>query len=1656
MATENNIYAFCADYSNLSACLFAIQSAQENDVFSGDQLLVSMLNQLEKDTLRKLYLRTIRLLGVLYQVEGVPQTYIGGDFRSTDFKANDFNVGYLQAGGTPTDLSAYLAGDFEDEDFTHLDFWVGFQDLEEAGYASVFKTITNIFSELCSRSSEISNGEKWTLDAALLPFLDAADEIKAYLKDKGLNLCTEEENIHNNDSGVFLQASGSDGSKGVAAGLHLRWALTGELGENHLPKGDYYNSRTPQGLFNRANDYVRIFRTEYVTPVIVNLDFEAKRPVINFASKSWSYLLTNTAGQKKISNRLRITFEDAQAYNQLASALDPQLYFYDFLNRYPGIIKIEILEKSVFRFGFDFTANIASDSLKVEGNCYAGDDVDNAQTVRKTIISTGVNELLADNIRTIRIKKTRPGILKSISFETYSDFIELRTESDWTEIGSGFGLSLNDAEVYSRLERPEYPINNLWPQYNQGTRVRVSNYQEKWSITSPAEPSLKDALLTYLTLSETDSRALDTIKKAGATPLDEGFEISYVDVLNLQASDYHIARMFGLGCIDAAQSANSSLKYIYQLRYLNRRGIADSSFLEHRYTTLPVSKSDDRLPEKPAIAPVAYGLPNPEISGNGVFDASGYTPLDRVRAINIQRDLYGDENLSPDFFLSLSAVENENIFEHPKAVGYGIEYRAAGAANYQKPEIIQDKSLGKLFYAYDDDYPVQGVVETALVPDDERSLYVHFERHSGVHAYAIYGVNWFSRASVLSDEVLTDATIFPKINTLVPPDNLAVQYIQKEQNPVVTTSREQGWLTERESVFPGQDTALTRVTFNYTDIIDVSYFNSADEALDIVKASEFGAFFNDELPLQISGQIKYIKPFLNTGTHLVLQLGSYVQINGELASPQLSQQDFFRFNDAILSTPQGQFRVVQVRNEQPLPQLIIEKNKIYETISDPELSDNYGVGTKYASPETGARFTMTENLSKAANWSPLSAKVNAYSFADVNNPVIETLTDSEGNISRFWIGGINEPAIITPLFGPGSAENIEGLYKISFNSSFVLPPHPQSTPPYDENNPGGNPPGTQHAPFVEWYKGTVRVLTPGASERKTLEVLRIDDSNGLSLYVLDPDYQQEPIVISADQNDPISVNFHPGYRVYYFSEPIGIFNRSHILPVGGENQRKTLMALQAVDANAGGSGFSSTVSLPAVLMAREVIEPIIPDAPVISSQRMRADATGKASLTFDTKVLTLKDGKARNPFGFSFYRISAQQVISALYEAATAGVIYQHLAGLSEDNFADQRFYELVNLVFDDEQPGQFNVFAALPEPYGFPVPDKAGLVNSGDALSVKKQKYFSAIVANLLPLNQQVPIFSFIKTGYQTENIAPVIRNLDGNLLPVTSPDFNPFPMVRKFTKTDQPGYTFIRFTDYFLYESSRDSYFYTATETTNELINGDLSPFSGPVSIINSVPPGMPLLAGLRINPSVKGGQITVDFILNPIAAVDEVSKIRIYRSLSLSELERPVNSAPFFEVSVSSSLMGFEITDDFQDFFAIPYGETLYYRFYAVRTIINELNDTEDILSPGSAITSVKLIDTRNPEAPELFFNQQDNLLYWSPSVTDGNYSLYQQTNRGNWQRIFSASAMGTQPIEYPLPENMSFTDEDGNRVYYRFKVRVENSSGLSNLQEKELTI
>ena len=115
---------------------------------------------------------------------------------------------------------------------------------------------------------------------------------------------------------------------------------------------------------------------------------------------------------------------------------------------------------------------------------------------------------------------------------------------------------------------------------------------------------------------------------------------------------------------------------------------------------------------------------------------------------------------------------------------------------------------------------------------------------------------------------------------------------------------------------------------------------------------------------------------------------------------------------------------------------------------------------------------------------------------------------------------------------------------------------------------------------------------------------------------------------------------------------------------------------------------------------------------------------------------------------------------------------------------------------------------------------------------------------------------------------------------------------------------------------------------------------------------------------------------------------------------------------------------------------------------------------------------IVDNVNPEPPHLSYvsdppttsiptTLHNVALSWEPTCYNGTYYLYVMTSSGNWQKIYEVKSnealISVDLADTDLQEGSIIKqDEDENTIYKRFKVQVENSSGLLNLEEEELTI
>jgi hypothetical protein len=1635
MPEVTNPYAFSADYSAMATCLSAIRQQQNAGAFAGDAVLLNLINVFDKDLILKLYNRALRVIGIIDGTTPGDLSYQGGDFDPLDFSGIDFGVGRLQPG----------TGDF----------------------STRFQLILQWFTYFNGHLQLITTEDKAGIDAALIPVLDAFDELQEYLDRVGLNPCAGTgtgDAYQNNSSSLFLQTSGADGRNGIAAGIHLRWSLAGELGENHFPRGNYSNSAGTG--YNKPDDYVTIDRTVYNAPKQILLDLENARPVISFFLRQWTYVVNHSVNDTLVSDRVRITFADGPQYEEIAIALNPLISTFEFLKRYEGLLRVEVVHKNVFSVGYDFrNSGTAEAVLKIQGHCFTDTtNTENSPILIRSTVTAPPGQLATDtiygeNIYALEIWKTGSGYLQSLSFETYADFLNSKTSADWSPVGGNFALELTDQVVFDRLETAVYPIDNLWPQYTGGSKVRIANYHDKWLTSRTDDPSIKAAVTRYLELSETDPRAVDTLRQEDSDPESPGLEISYLDILHILSLDYHIARMLGLGFIDTPSGGDNQTRYVYRVNYTARTGPGATTTSMLQCISLPTSKADHRKPDQPAMRELNYAFPQSE-QQNPMVDGQGYAKYDDARVINIGRQPYPEEIEGYDFFTDMGLAVNSNPFTNPRPALYGIEYRPDSHPAYVKPEITNQKATGQAYNAYNANYP-NGVLETVPVPDNQLSLYIHFEKQEGIHHYAIYGIDLLARGSDTSAEAATDATAFPNRNRLAPPSDFNVQYIQQEDTLIFTTALEQRWLDWRSDRFPGGDINFTRITFNWLDFTNISYLQDTSDLAAAMQSrpDKIGAFFRTILPMEVIGTIYNIIPVSGSESQLKLFTRSYEMIDGKIVQPNIAAGDINRFMGSLLSTKEGQFSIVAMIIGSQGPVITIEMSGNLETVEDAAEPSFYAAKKMYQGPAINSRFSIIENMTTTGNWSPVSETISLVDPGSPALPVVETSTDNEGNVTTYMVGGINAGAIITPVAAEAGAPALPGYYLISFSNGTVLNPHPQVNLPYNPDHPDANNPATLQTPHVEWNKGLVRVpLAGNPNEKKMLQVFNISQFNPLVIYAYDPAYQDYPVKVSASANDLVSgVNFHPGYKAYLFPEPSPVYsyNRNSLMPGPGEDSRKITFGLQTINSRSG-HNFQSSVSVPNILLTQKLVAPEQLNAPLIQSYKVRPDLTGKAALTFDNKIEPDNDGLLRKPFGFMFYRTNEEEVLYALYQPETLKQVMAAIDSLTTDNYHNRRFSELVNVVLDNDD--HFHVYDAEPAPYGFPDPDKTGLIADDDNSGERYAKYLDAVRATLLPLTENPVINGYIKDGYQTENKLPVTRTIDGKLLDPADPAFDAFPMARKYAG-DGNNY-FIRFTDYTLTESSRKLHFYTTAEVTNQLIPGRLSYKAGPVTVLHTMPAAPPVVRSMAISATLafSGSPVQVLFRLSPFSPADEITGIRIFRTLDKGKTVSTAFMDTYIDLPVTAdTAVAPEVADTFAGVAKVPLGETVYYRLAAIRTIINEKEQAENIFSLASPVITVNLIDITNPVAPDITYSAGANDLTWPAATNKGTYYLYRQNSRGNWEKIFTSKPdPGTNTVVYPLSAPLPPTDEDGNHIYYRFKVKVENASGLLNLTDKELTI
>lgn len=716
---------------------------------------------------------------------------------------------------------------------------------------------------------------------------------------------------------------------------------------------------------------------------------------------------------------------------------------------------------------------------------------------------------------------------------------------------------------------------------------------------------------------------------------------------------------------------------------------------------------------------------------------------------------------------------------------------------------------------------------------------------------------------------------------------------------------------------------------------------------------------------------------------------------------------------------------------------------------------------------------------------------------------VEYRTESDGTQTRFVVGGITAPVTFEPLL----AANGTGSGYIQVFMDHTLAPHPDPRVSWSKGTIRLKTLSGEMQSYPVSYIGN---LTSTVTSNLALVIqdpgfIPEDPATPGSgdLYTLDLDATTE------------KGNYHPSYRLYLpysngvhpvTGEPVVTtgkhFNEASTLPLTNDpavSNKKTFMSARSVDVIENAYSF---LSAPSTLLAQKITVPVAPGLPQGPLYSTRPDFYGKSTYTFDTAVDT---SGGRSPYALVFMKSTNDKLLDVLYTKTTQGLIKLAWSELSpEIPFDPQLWKILINGIPKPGSPGEFAGYTSTAGTFQWPMPDNesfyipfetrvplSSLSNPRLFYPFVETEHFSltsthdvygrdlsglellkrAVNDCFIPLNEQPPLFMHLKEGRQTSSAPAVIRDTNGTLLNPQTNDI--YPMIRKYT---EGSVTYVRFTDYALDGASNCLYFYRAMEMDEKFKFSAAGDALGPVIMVNSYYPERPQIRKVLTRMENPSEEISagIVFELNPYAESEIISKLDVYRAIGDADALSTRTMT-----KVKTIAWGDTLVDDFANDPFPLFGEDLTYRLVAVR----EVKDVRDVLGAAEAelvdipshpsdVVKAKLIDVINPPAPDLEFmisgttdDEFSNVLIsWQTTCYNGRYSLQKMNDSGNWVEIYNTSQK-TGSVSYPplvngVPDFVAHTattllprkDEEDQLIYHRFRVQVENSSGLLNLQEK----
>lgn len=1447
---------------------------------------------------------------------------------------------------------------------------------------------------------------------------------------------------------LFIQASGSDGNDGVTSGVLLRWSLNGDLGNHHLPKGRYaYNDlldgnpnpyKTAVGYSNNDDDFVKIYRIKYENPTYFNINFDqtiSNIKIIDIGDNIDEFIF-------KISDRI-VVFELIQN-NYLVNTVNILTYnaltetytctsLKDFIEVYNDVFSIAIYEEDIignrsnvlksfgvrFKLIPDVNALLQTDEVLL--TTFEGSDPQVKYNLKQPILKQDASEkkFFTESIQKVHIKKIHAEI-DSIDFEFYDDFLYNPSRS-WAYQGQ-YSLSLDESQVEERLNGLDdtYDINKNWPKYNDGVSVNASNYMDKWLDVSEG---FKLQVENYLALSKvsTNLKAVNT-----QAPV-----LSFLNLLKLQSLDFHVARMLGLATIDIVPIDNAD-SYIYMAFYKapSAQGIdINDGFLEHIYMTLPTNKSDYRLPFIPSLDSFSH---NYQATSEDVMNDEGYSHFENSRLIDINRNKLPYEFANSHTPYSLLAINNGYFNlggDKTKPYSIGIEY---GLININSDFELPNVSYNKVYLNGTDYKDYKGEIEideTLLVLDRSNPIYTHLETNTGLHNYALYGVNWFSRASVISNELSLETTFVNK--NIKPPVNLQAQYIQKEDPLVFTSIAEQ---TELQQKIDNQvaEPNLTRVTFDWNGYQNGNY----------QFAQEVHFYFRKNLPEEVRGKVNTISVVSGTGQYLITtDKIKLISQDGSFMEPVVSSPQ--KMIGSELKTKSGAFKIVSCETDvQGFLKFTIEPIKTTSRIEEVDQLTgkiNYRPKLSTLLPKINEFFTVRANETLEADWYKLvnsSNKVIITNFVDTitNTTYSEEYTNDDGVLITQVVGGIFKTTA-TVIKLDEEETGVGDLYEIIIPYTLSLIPL-------------GN--GTN----VNYFEGSVRVKT-NSNKIRELRVFSITGFGETELKLLVHDS-------NADSLDPIKtsgidfVNFHPGYKIYLSSE--GEFSSSNIEPITNGQIKKTWIAAKSFDggndyylSNPFDAPFSTHVS---ILATKESIPLETGDVVLSSKFATKPDVFGKSSYSIDLLIGIDK------PFATAFYRTTDNAILQTIYSSAALTLISSNLKNIEINNAEDKRFNDLVNAVLNDLNNG-FKEYNG----YALPLPDLVEIEGS-DSSQIIVNKIKHKIQSSFLPITHEPCIYSFIKQRNSgiTSNRKPTLVDDSGKLLVFNNPSFDPYPFITKINTGDD-----LRFTDYTLQGASNARYFYAFKHQSDNLKMSDWSGIIGPVNLINSASFEAPVIEKFEIILANKllESKASVRFTIQPYPDSTGVSKIRLYRAFTSSAAKNILAMDIVGDFDIAQN----EIIDTFSLMIQPPTEEDIFYRVVGLKEVrcekkIDELDvdseyTFETYCSSATDPIIIQLPDNTNPDSATLSctctgnnLNKLQNVVIEFESVMyKGEYYLYKLNPNGSWSLIDQfTNSDNTQTLFFDLGD-LEYTD-NVNIINHLFKVIACNKSGLFSLDDNQI--